>query len=131
MVLNPNSDCDVPFSMKLPTFYTSEEAHLLTETPLTQLSSETCIKLSEMLNGRKILRYNGHDRDWRGIAELAKVRNFCNNNSDDPMQTVLSQWIQRNAEEATCFNLLLCLSRIDRWDVSDDIYTFLGKLRDK
>uniref|UniRef100_A0A0K8VAP5 Myeloid differentiation primary response protein MyD88 n=1 Tax=Bactrocera latifrons TaxID=174628 RepID=A0A0K8VAP5_BACLA len=127
MVLDTNTENEIPFSMKVPAFNYSEEARLLAETPLSELSSETCIKLSEMLNGRKILRHAGHDRDWRGIAELAKVRNFCNNNSDDPMQTVLSQWTQRNVAEATCFYLLHFLSQIDRWDVSDDIFTFLLK----
>lgn len=127
MVLDTSNEAVIPFSMKVPAFNYSEEARLLAGTPLSELSSETCIKLSEMLNVRKILRHAGHDRDWRGIAELAKVRNFCNNNSDDPMQTVLIQWTQRNVAEATCFHLLQFLSKIDRWDVSDDIFTFLGK----
>ncbi|XP_036330517.1 uncharacterized protein LOC118742501 isoform X2 [Rhagoletis pomonella] len=127
MVLDTSADNAFPFSMNVPAFNCSEEARLLTETPLTELSSETRIKLSEMLNARKILRHAGHDRDWRGIAEMAKIRNFCNTNSDDPMQTVLSQWCQRNASEATCFHLLHFLSKIDRWDVSDDIFNFLIK----
>ncbi|XP_039956893.1 uncharacterized protein LOC120772376 [Bactrocera tryoni] len=127
MMLDTNTVNAIPFSMKVPAFNYCEEARLLAETPLSELSPETCIKLSEMLNGRKILRHAGHDRDWRGIAELAKVRNFCSNNSDDPMQTVLNQWTQRNAAEATCFHLLHFLSQIDRWDVSDDIFTFLLK----
>nr|XP_014102781.1 uncharacterized protein LOC106627244 [Bactrocera oleae] len=127
MVLDTSTESAIPFSMNVPAFNYSEEAHLLAETPLSELSTETCFKLSEMLNGRKILRHAGHDRDWRGIAELAKVRNFCNNNSDDPMHTVLSQWTQRNIAEATCYHLLHFLSKIDRWDVSDDIFTFLVK----
>uniref|UniRef100_A0A0A1XB97 Myeloid differentiation primary response protein MyD88 n=1 Tax=Zeugodacus cucurbitae TaxID=28588 RepID=A0A0A1XB97_ZEUCU len=127
MVLGTNAENVIYFSMQVPAFTYSEEGRLLAETPLSVLSSETCVKLSEMLNVRKILRHDGHDRDWRGIAELAKVRNFCNNNSDDPMQTVLSQWTQRQQPEATCLNLLHFLSKIDRWDVSDDIFTFLLK----
>ncbi|XP_067634370.1 uncharacterized protein [Eurosta solidaginis] len=127
MLLNATTDSMLPYSMKGQTFNCSDEARMLVDTPLDELSAETRVKLSEMLNGRKILRYAGHDRDWRGLAELAKVRNFCNSNSDDPMQTVLSQWCQRNGKKATCFHLLHYLSKIDRWDVSDDIFVFLLK----
>ncbi|XP_067632620.1 uncharacterized protein Myd88 [Eurosta solidaginis] len=101
----------------------SEDIGLFVETPLHELSANTRLQLSQLLNCRKILRSeDGYERDWRGVAELAEVRSFCNSSNDDPMRTVLREWCAHRPQTATFARLTQYLGIIDRWDVSDDIY---------
>ncbi|XP_036330515.1 myeloid differentiation primary response protein MyD88 [Rhagoletis pomonella] len=101
----------------------SADIGLFVETPLQELSANTRLQLSQLLNCRKILRSeDGYERDWRGVAELAEVRSFCSSNNDDPMRTVLREWCSHRPQTATFARLQQCLGIIDRWDVSDDIY---------
>ncbi|XP_053967303.1 myeloid differentiation primary response protein MyD88-like [Anastrepha ludens] len=101
----------------------SADIGLFVETPLQELSANTRLQLSQLLNCRKILRSeDGYERDWRGVAELAEVRSFCSSNNDDPMRTVLREWCSHRPLTATFARLQQCLGIIDRWDVSDDIY---------
>ncbi|KAM7341595.1 myeloid differentiation primary response protein MyD88-like isoform 1-T5 [Cochliomyia hominivorax] len=96
------------------------------ETPLTALSKKTSRKLSYLLNSRKILRSEeGYERDWRGLACLAKQKCLCDENAlsgDDPMMKVIQLWCTNNPNTATFAYLEQFLGIIDRWDVCDDIY---------
>ncbi|XP_018793715.1 PREDICTED: myeloid differentiation primary response protein MyD88 [Bactrocera latifrons] len=101
----------------------SADIGLFVETPLQELSTNTRLQLSQLLNCRKILRSeDGYERDWRGVAELAEVRSFCSSNNDDPMRAVLREWCSHRPQTATFARLQQYLGIIDRWDVSDDIY---------
>uniref|UniRef100_W8C275 Myeloid differentiation primary response protein MyD88 n=1 Tax=Ceratitis capitata TaxID=7213 RepID=W8C275_CERCA len=101
----------------------SADIGLFVETPLLELSANTRLQLSQLLNCRKILRSeDGYERDWRGVAELAEVRSLCNSSNDDPMRTVLREWCSHRPQTATFARLQQFLGIIDRWDVSDDIY---------
>ncbi|XP_060660890.1 myeloid differentiation primary response protein MyD88-like [Drosophila nasuta] len=91
-------------------------------TPLSELSNDTKRQLSCMLNRKKVLRTeDGYERDWRGIAYLAKLTNLINENVPKPMDAVLSTWIQHNPNTAEVGYLEQYLGIIDRWDVQDDI----------
>ncbi|KNC27624.1 hypothetical protein FF38_05343 [Lucilia cuprina] len=96
------------------------------EIPLTALSKKSLRKLSNLLNSRKILRSEeGYERDWRGLASLAKQKCLCDENGvsgDDPMTKVIQLWCTNNPKTATFAYLEQFLGVIDRWDVSDDIY---------
>ncbi|XP_037809664.1 myeloid differentiation primary response protein MyD88 [Lucilia sericata] len=96
------------------------------EIPLTALSKKSLRKLSNLLNSRKILRSEeGYERDWRGLASLAKQKCLCEENGvsgDDPMTKVIQLWCTNNPKTATFAYLEQFLGIIDRWDVSDDIY---------
>lgn len=102
------------------------------EIPLTALSKRTLRKLSYLLNSKKILRSEeGYERDWRGLACLAKQKCLCDENAisgDDPMMKVIQLWCTNNPKTATFAYLEQFLGIIDRWDVCDDIYENLGKL---
>ncbi|XP_017044563.1 myeloid differentiation primary response protein MyD88 [Drosophila ficusphila] len=98
------------------------------ETPLSELSFETRTQLSRMLNRKKVLRSEeGYQRDWRGILDLAKQKDFVDENANDPMGLVLVSWSQRDPQNATVGNLEDFLGIIDRWDVCDDIQENLAK----
>ncbi|CAD7015420.1 unnamed protein product [Ceratitis capitata] len=106
----------------------SADIGLFVETPLLELSANTRLQLSQLLNCRKILRSeDGYERDWRGVAELAEVRSLCNSSNDDPMRTVLREWCSHRPQTATFARLQQFLGIIDRWDVSDDIYENMGE----
>lgn len=106
----------------------SADIGLFVETPLQELSTNTRLQLSQLLNCRKILRSeDGYERDWRGVAELAEVRSFCSSNNDDPMRAVLREWCSHRPQTATFARLQQYLGIIDRWDVSDDIYENMGE----
>lgn len=102
------------------------------QTPLTALSKSTLRKLSNLLNSKKILRSEeGYERDWRGLASLAKQKFLCDENAvsgDDPTTKVIQLWCINNPNTATFSHLEQFLGIIDRWDVCDDIYENLGKL---
>ncbi|XP_037954264.1 myeloid differentiation primary response protein MyD88-like [Teleopsis dalmanni] len=99
--------------------------------PLTALSKNTRKQLSNSLNSKKVLRSEeGYERDWRGIAMLTQQKNFCDENAlsgGDPMSKVLQLWCSNSPKTATFANLERFLGRIDRWDVSDDIYENLAE----
>ncbi|KAH8372385.1 hypothetical protein KR093_011290 [Drosophila rubida] len=91
-------------------------------TPLSELSIETKRQLSCMLNRKKVLRTeDGYERDWRGIAYLAKLTNLLDENVHKPMEAVITTWIQHNPTTAEVGYLEQYLGIIDRWDVQDDI----------
>lgn len=98
-------------------------------TPLTELSHKTKAQLAGMLNRKKVLRSEeGHERDWRGIASLAGVRSFLNDDCNMPMDNVLKIWIDQKPQTAEVGRLEEFLGIIDRWDVRDDIQENLGML---
>ncbi|XP_058983107.1 myeloid differentiation primary response protein MyD88 isoform X2 [Musca domestica] len=96
------------------------------DVPLSELSKGSMKKLSHLMNSKKILRSEeGYERDWRGLALLAKQKTLCDENSntgDDPMNKVIQLWCKNNPNTATFANLEKFLGIIDRWDVCDDIY---------
>ncbi|XP_017042785.1 uncharacterized protein LOC108089165 [Drosophila ficusphila] len=99
------------------------------DTPLSELSLETRIQLSRMLNREKVLRsVDGYQRDWRGIRNLAKQKDFVDENANDPMGLVFDSWSQRDPQNATVGNLEDFLGIIDRWDVVDYIQKNLNPL---
>ncbi|KAL7736561.1 hypothetical protein ACLKA6_015204 [Drosophila palustris] len=97
-------------------------------TPLTALSAETRSQLACMLSRKKVLHSEqGYERDWRGIATLAGLRNYVDDNVSKPMDLVLSNWIQHKPKTAEVGHLEDFLGIIDRWDVLDDIQENLTK----
>lgn len=101
-------------------------------TPLTELSDNSKMQLAYMLNRKKILHTDeGYERDWRGIAFLADVRNFVDDRVNNPMDAVLSSWIQNNPKTAKVGYLVKFLGIIDRWDIVDDIQENLKKDSDR
>lgn len=97
-------------------------------TPLTALSQNTRSQLAGMLNRKKVLRSEeGHERDWRGIANLAGVRSYMDDDCSMPMDNVLKIWNEHNPKTAEVGHLEQFLGIIDRWDVRDDIQENLGR----
>ncbi|XP_030373507.1 myeloid differentiation primary response protein MyD88 isoform X2 [Scaptodrosophila lebanonensis] len=98
------------------------------ETPLNELSAETRKQLACMLNRKKVLRSEeGYERDWRGIATLARQANYIPDQTPNPMELVLRNWTLNNPETATFGHLEKYLGIIDRWDVRDDIQENMTK----
>jgi len=101
----------------------------LNRTPLTELSADTKRQLANMLNRKKVLHSEeGYERDWRGIASLAGLRNLVDDNVNNPMELVLSSWIQHKPQTAEVGYLEEFLGIIDRWDVRDDLQENLSRL---
>ncbi|XP_065367511.1 myeloid differentiation primary response protein MyD88 [Calliphora vicina] len=113
-------------SIDSPTAAVESDVITFQEIPLTALSKKSLRKLSHLLNSRKVLRSEeGYERDWRGLASLARQKFLCDENTisgDDPMTKVIQLWCTNNPKTATFAYLEQFLGIIDRWDVSDDIY---------
>lgn len=104
----------------------------LNRTPLTELSVDTKRQLANMLNRKKVLHSEeGYERDWRGIASLAGLRNLVDDNVNNPMDLVLSNWILYKPQTAEVGYLEEFLGIIDRWDVRDDLQENLTKDTDR
>uniref|UniRef100_A0A1I8PSR7 TIR domain-containing protein n=1 Tax=Stomoxys calcitrans TaxID=35570 RepID=A0A1I8PSR7_STOCA len=113
-------------AMNAPTSSSRLEAITFQDIPLSALSKGSRKKLSYLMNSKKILRSEeGYERDWRGLAFLAKQKSLfdeSNISNDDPMEIVLNLWCANSPTTATFAHLEKYLGVIDRWDVCDDIY---------
>ncbi|XP_075167046.1 uncharacterized protein LOC142239163 [Haematobia irritans] len=116
-------------SLESPSVSTGLETPTFRDVPLSALSKGSRKKLSHLMNAKKILRSeDGYERDWRGLAFLAKQKNLCDDNiisGDDPMAKLIQLWCINNPNTATFAHLEKFLGVIDRWDVCDDLYEYL------
>ncbi|XP_014242274.1 myeloid differentiation primary response protein MyD88 [Cimex lectularius] len=89
--------------------------------PLVALRARTRKVLSLGLNCTKVIPSpSGYPRDWRGLADIAKVSlPPCDN---DPTASIICQW---ERTKSNVNDLREALKEIDRWDVLDDITEYL------
>ncbi|TMW47270.1 hypothetical protein DOY81_007651 [Sarcophaga bullata] len=96
------------------------------DVPLTALGKETMRRLSCLLNSEKNFRsHDGYERDWRGLACLAKQKCLCDETAitlQDPITKLMQLWCINNPKTATFAYLEKFLAIIERWDVSDEIH---------
>ena len=75
----------------------------------------------------------GYEPNYRGLAELAQfstleIRNFELPGVKSPTEELLDQWAMRDDLSPTVGNLWKYLKDLQRYDVLDDIWSFIGKL---
>lgn len=97
----------------------------LNEIPISALSQNSRQILSQGLNTPKvILTPAGIPRDYRGVLHRLKLKTLNVNQLVmilDPMDMVLSHWMNEEGTAASIGGLLKFLTEIDRYDVHDDV----------
>lgn len=99
------------------------------DVPISALNASCRRKLSESLNGGlPIVSEAGYPRSWMGLAELIGLsyrRIQLLKDKEDPTDLLLSEW--ENYWNPTVGQLIEFLETMERYDVQDDIKTFVER----
>ncbi|XP_063821439.1 myeloid differentiation primary response protein MyD88-A-like isoform X1 [Ostrinia nubilalis] len=104
--------------------------------PLSSFSYEFRTLVSDLLNTRRVITTDGPNnlpRDWRGLAYLLQISSEVARSigeSPDKAGRLLDIWVKRGDGTATLQTLFDYLTRLDRFDLYDDIIELanLGQL---
>lgn len=97
------------------------------EIPIKALNISTRMRLSECLNSEQVITtQNGFARDYRGIAQLmgfsyATISSFSR--SSDPFKNLLECYERQS--KGCLGDLMKMIEQIERFDVIDDLISFL------